>query len=352
MNIKELEAYVSKFKEVSFIERSAKVDEIEYHIIGMIWVENNLQLILLQYDNTYGESIEEKIKNSLGRSKIISTNRSELTRERRHKLHFLDTVDEIRIGQQTFKFSGMQYGYGYRKDWKITAMLSILLEKGWQPKSFTEYSIDEIMITTIDIKGEYGSIPNFQRDEEIKFCKGIDHVQGLVEMPMELTIGREYKEKIWFVDKSTKEKHWLQINNVYMYDAWAEQEKVYADPQLLKRFSKEELMKMQREHEVEFAEFCPRGMFFPVIEFEAEKDISLQFYNTSWLEAPTQEITSFSCTSYGIFLTREEEELGHGGTPLHADCITDTPMDKDTKKIQVELFFYHKVVDEKDIIFG
>ena len=47
------------------------------------------------------------------------------------------------------------------------------------------------------------------------------------------------------------------------------------------------LAKSQRAAaERELAERCPQGMGWPVVRYEAEKDVSLQCYETSWLDAP------------------------------------------------------------------
>lgn len=46
--------------------------------------------------------------------------------------------------------------------------------------------------------------------------------------------------------------------------------------------SSEELVQMRLDFENKLLEICPKGMYFPVIEYECEEDISLQFYSKAF----------------------------------------------------------------------
>lgn len=139
-------------------------------------------------------------------------------------------------------------------------------------------------------------------------------------------------------------EHWAQINRVYLSDMWEEMDKILTDPKLHEYMAPEEIAKVKLNFEKHFAEICQRGMCFPVIEYECEKEISLQFYSRTFLDAkPVHKNSGMG------FIIKPDQPSGILGFKLKAAVIQD-PVPPNTRKIEAELFQYIRTVTNDDII--
>jgi len=154
-----------------------------------------------------------------------------------------------------------------------------------------------------------------------------------------LTVGGEYPDKLRFRDAAGGEERWAQINRVYLSDMWADMEKTFVDPKL-----QEQIAQAKLEFEERFLETCPKGMCFPIIEYECEEGIFLQFYFKAYLEA-----TPISRNSVMGFIVRPDQPTGILGLKLKAAIIQE-PVPANTVSIETELFQYQHTTTGDNIV--
>jgi len=79
-------------------------------------------------------------------------------------------------------------------------------------------------------------------------------------------------------------------------------------------------------------EICPRGMYFPVVEYECEDDMTVQFYYISFLD----EKPVFGSGAMG-FIVRPEQPADMPWLKLKTAVIQE-PVPADTVTIEAEIF--------------
>ncbi len=127
-------------------------------------------------------------------------------------------------------------------------------------------------------------------------------------------------------------------------DMWEEAERIFSASELREKMAPDEIDKARQDYEKKLAEICPRGMRFPVVEYECEEEISLQFYTRSYLDAKPVHRNSGM-----VILARPEQPSGVLGLKLKASIIQE-PVPANTVKIDAELFQYHRIITGDDIL--
>lgn len=106
----------------------------------------------------------------------------------------------------------------------------------------------------------------------------------------------------------------------------------------------EEIAQTRLDCEEKLLEVCPRGMCFPVIEYECEDELSLQFYSRSFLDAkPLRRSSGMG------FIIRPDQPTGTLGLRLRAALIQE-PFPANTNTIEAELFQYIHTTTRDDIV--
>lgn len=210
------------------------------------------------------------------------------------------------------------------------ALFSHFLIAGWNPDGINLQSIDEMTLIEVGFEGEYEQIPQFD-DNSMHFYVNQESKAHLIEMPLTLTVGGEYPDKLYFMDH-----HWVQINSVTLCDMRVEMDKVWESPLYKKHVSLEELIQQKVEFEEQFSKVCPKGMHYIVIEYECEEGISIQFYSKRWLDAEVAYQDSAM-----VFLMDSDTPTGKHGMPLKLALIEE-PVTEEISTIEVDLFQYHQ----------
>ena len=282
MNFQEMQNQLSQSKEIAVISRNAEIDGVICHIMGMVRRDDHtLQLLILEYDEAYREKLESaEIAVLTASPGEALTNRIEQRGDRnlRPALRF-SNVEKVCFGDLELTTNESCNGKCGTEQWDKVALFTQFLLKGWNPEGLGTRDIGAMFLTSLTFVGTYDAIPAFAAEVPIRFAMGRDSTCHLVEMPVRLTVGSEYPDKLYFNDKISGERHWVQINRVTLCDMWAEMAKTFADPRLKEQVSPEELARSKADFERRFAGMCPKGMYYPVIEYECEEDISLQFYS-------------------------------------------------------------------------
>lgn len=336
MNIRYLQDVLSNMDEIRVIGTSSKVDGVICHVMGLVRRGTDMRLMVLQYDERYPFSIEEsEPAESLDSPGMPDTNRA-LLRSAGKSDPFIpfQSVPKVFIGDKAYDVQGTETRRLSKQDWEHLLLIVRFLNLGWRPNDVDDLSMDRLFLTGLKLEGAYSAIPDFGPDPELQVWMAPRRVTHQVEKPVTLTVGGHYPEKIVFRDLSGGEEHWVQINRVYLLDVWEEMEKILADPVLQEQRTPAEIARARRECEQFLPEICPRGMCFPVVEYECEDDITLQFYAKSYLDAKP------ACGSRAMgFIVRPQQPAGMLGLKLKAAVIQE-PVPADAVAIEAEIFQY------------
>ena len=353
MNFQVLQRQLSQIKEIAVIGRTAEIDGIICHVMGMVRRDDDtLQLLILQYDEAYQRKVEEaeiaELTDAAGEltgSGGLLTNRIEQRGDRSLRPDLrCHHVEKVCVGDLELTPNGSSGSICGPRRWDRVALFTQFLLSGWNPAGIDAEDIDAMFLMELNLEGTYDAIPTFDAGAPVCFSMGRDSTSHLVELPVSLTIGEEYPDKLYFTNKGSGERHWIQINKVTLCDMWAEMTKTLDDPKVKDQLSPEELERSKAEFEEHFSEICPKGMCLAVIEYECEEGISLQFYSKRWLDAEPVHTGS----AMG-FLMSPDEPTGKLGFKLNAAVIPE-PVAPDTASIEAELFRYHRTVKLDDIV--
>lgn len=345
MNIRYLNELLCNTEEIAVIGKNAEIDGVICNVMGVVRNGLQLRLLILQYDENFQQHVEEDEASFCNIPYKPESNREILSRKRQNDTaNPFWTVCKVFIGEREFEVHGAENHRLNMQNWDDVLLLSEFLRNGWQPAGIDFQSIDMLFLTGLELDGEYTAIPDFGENPALHFSMRSDSVPYFVEQPITLTVGGEYHDKLWFKELSDDKEHWFMINRIYLSDMWAEIEKTFNDPRIQEQMTREQIAQAKSDFEEKFLEICPRGMLFPVIEYECEEDISLQFYTKDYLDAePVNRNTGIG------FIVRPENPTGILGLKLKAAIVQD-PVTANTVSIEAELFQYFHTTTGDDIV--
>jgi len=346
MNIRCLYENLTCIKEIKAIGKNVKLNDVICNVMGIVRRGTELRLLILRYDESFQRKIEENESTEWFDNPVSpKTNRLLLRGDREiYENNPFHSVLKVFIGENEFEVDYLEQQRLNTQDWESLMIIIKFLNAGWQADEIDYQDINMLFLTSIKLNGDYNSIPDFNQNSELHFVMGPQSVAHLVEKPITLPIGGIYPEKLTFQDAMTGEEHWVQINRVYLADMWEETDKIFSNPKFQEQMSSEELVQMRLDFENKLLEICPKGMYFPVIEYECEEDISLQFYSKAFLDAkPVQKSSSMG------FIIRPDKSEGILGFRLKAAVIQE-PVPVNTVAVEAELFQYIHTTAGRDIV--
>lgn len=345
MNIGYLHEILSRTEEIKVIGKSVKVDGVLCNVMGIVRHGMEMQLFILQYDESFPFRMEENEAAEMSDTPSRpESNRMILRGDRKiDAINPFHSVSKVYIDEREFAVDSSERRRLSTQDWEHILMIAKFLNHGWKPNEIDDQSMDMLFLTGLKLEGDYASIPDFSQNSELRFTMGPHSVIHPVEKPMTLVVGGEYPDKLLFQDAATGEEHWVQINRVYLSDMWEEMDKVFANPKLREQMTDEEIHRARLDFEKKFIEVCPKGMCLPVIEYECEEDISLQFFSKAYLDAKPLQGSSMG------FIVRPEQRTGILGLTLKAAVIQE-PVPANTNTIEAELFQYFHTTTRCDIL--
>jgi len=344
MNIKYIQELLSRINEIKIIGKNTEINGVVCNVAGLVLNDQKLSLIVLEYNDQLRQQIEEREIAELCYVALApETNRIRMKAREKVTQPFMH-VKNVFIGDKEFEVSGSENHRLNVKDGESILFLSELLRNGWNPEGVDYQNIDMMFLTRLDLNGDFTKIPDFENNPHIHFKMSKDSVSYLVEQPIILNVNDEYPEKLWFKNEETGEEHWAQINRFYFNDMWSEMERIFSGPNLQKQMTKEQIAVAKKDFEEKFMKICPRGMCYPIIEYECDEDISLEFYTKNYLESmPVNRNNGMG------FIVGTEKTTGVLGLKLKAAIIQE-PVSLDTISIEAELFQYYKTTTLDDII--
>lgn len=346
MNIRYLQELLSRIEEITVIGMNAEVDGVACHVMGIVRYGMQIKLLVLQYDEVFQRYSEEaEAADPCDTLDIPESNRVVLRSKRQlGATNPFRAVSKAFIGEREFEVHNSKNQRLSLQDYECVLVLSEFLRHGWQPNGIDFQSIDMLFLTSLELDGDYTAIPDFGENPVMRFTMRPDNVAYLVEQPINLTIGDEYPDKLWFQNATTGEEHWAQINRVYLSDMWSDMMNVFDNPKLQEQMTLEQIAQAKLDFEERLLKICPKGMCFPVIEYECEEGIFLQFYSKVHLDAKP-----ISRSSVMGFIIRPNQPTGILGLKLKAAIIQE-PVHANTVSIEVELFQYSYNITNGDIV--
>lgn len=340
MNFNYLKNMQPIYDELKVIDKKTSIDGIIIEILGMVLYEKKLTLYAIQYDeNTWLAELDakEQPKKYVRRHK---TNRQRLMKksEIEYQIPF-QHISTIEMGGKVFKVSGGTSSRLSDDDFQMTLLVNEFMREGFRASINIEYvNFSGLMLTALDLEGEFEQIPLTGGAENILLVQGKNFRSYSVRKKMTLGVNKKYPRA--FTCGNGENAFKFYINRVYLMDLKAEMEKIFENPELLEKISAEELKQAKKESDKHVRELCPKGRLLPVIEYETEK-ASLQIYSREYLNAEP----SCQSSSFGLLM---DEKTGAHGLTLKAAAL-ETAVPEDTDEINVEILGYYLPLEEKNI---
>lgn len=246
-------------------------------------------------------------------------------------------VGKVTIDGTVFDVSGQESRRVSGYEWESVIELYEFMKAGWSAEGFEEVYTEQLILTRLVLEGEGISKIKPHTDSKIAFENRAHAVSYHVGKALALEIGDSYPDRVWFESDESDEKMWVQINRVYLMDIHVEMLKSFEDPRMAEQLTLTQINQMKHELEMRLAEICPRGMYFPVIEYECDEEVSLQFFSTEYLDD-----TPKSSGAVGFF-TGADRPTGKLGSKLKS-CVVQTAVNSDIQTINVELFAYSRII--------
>lgn len=352
MNIKSLQKLLNMIDDIAPIGKNTEIDGVIYHVMGLTRMNDTMRMVVLHYDEAYVNKMKELEEAQLEAmhhdddiNREPETNRKMLNANIKNERTnpFMDLA-KVKIHEEEFQVTGAESRWISSNDIECVLMLTEFLRKGWKAEGINHQMMEELFITSIEFQGDCNVLPSCDENTAIEFYLKPCMSSYRVEQAMTLVVGEEYPEKLWFNNKETQENHWVQINRVYLQDMWKDLLETFENPRIKEMMTPEQIEVEKQKIEEKLSEICPKGMCFPVVEYESEQEISLRFYSKEYLDA--QPIHRNGALG---FITRPEQVIGKLGFRLRASII-EQPVLQDTVMIQAELFQYSYLQNTKDII--
>ena len=326
-----------KIDKNKLIEKFIQINGIIVHLIGIAKIEGYDELVTIHYDETFDPL--NHFSHFDGRS-----NRSLRKREGVKELRNpIEHIRKVLIGQTEFSVKQSQTSFIGYHDENCMKILDAFKKQGWKHTNIVDENLDKMAMNRYRLEGNISGLV-IKQDDIIRFTKRPTSVSYLVEQPMRLHIGEGYPERMTFTSKELCESHWVHIHRVYLMDARAEMAGAFDNPEIKKQMTPNQIEKARLDFEKEFSNICPKGMLLPVVEYECEEDISLQFYTTDFLDS----IPPKNSNGMG-FIVGADQPKGKHGYRLKAAIIQE-PVPADTKFIDAELFQYLVMIKESEIV--
>lgn len=254
MNIRYLQEILSRIDEIKVIGKNVEVGGVICNVMGIVRHGMEIRLLILQYDENFQQHVEDSEAVELfDTPSIPESNRMMMRSDRKiEATNTFHSVEKVFIDEREFKVDFSEHQRLSTQEWEHILIIAKFLNNGWQPNEIDFQSINMLFLTSLKIEGDYISIPAFNMNPELHFVMRPRSVIHQVEKPITLVVGGKYPDKLFFLDETTGEEHWVQINRVYLSDMWKEMENVFANPKFKEQMTPEEITQTRLDFEKRF----------------------------------------------------------------------------------------------------
>ena len=339
MLLGELRQYALPFDECRILNRQVQVGDCPVAAAAVTRRGSQVQLILLQYDPTWQERKEAAERLDWEDPQPAPrTHREELfQREAVEAALPVENLEAVSFGSASYPLSGGQTGE-VEQDWEALLLLAALLRAGWDMGALADCPTEGMFLSRYDWREAFDAIPD--AEGPLTLIPGDRYTSGLVSVDLALPLGDGSPIALDLLDGPE-----VCVTGGFLFDPWRHLEETFSNPKLLTQFTPAELAEHRERLEREMAEHCPRGMAYPVVCYEAEKDVSIQCYEGSWLDAPVPRPKSGVQTGFTMILRtpREEQTYGPHGLPIKQTALSEMPVPLGrTEPIQIGAVRWHR----------
>ena len=312
MYVEDLRRWLKPWEDCRVLNRGTSVDGAAVSAAALTLRQGTLSLWLVQQDPTFCSRLEEAEMEDLEQPRPSSTTNREALFGRRsvEAAVPVDNLQSVAAGGVEYRVDGTSMGR-IENDWQQVLTLAALLQAGWEPGDLDEADTDSLFLLQADFQGTFNAIPTWDGPLELRMHPGslsgleaVDVTPGAEPVRLALPCGEVF------------------LLNWEALDPWAQLEQTFSDPKILAQFSRSELAEHRRRSEKIYEEFCPRGMVFPALRYEAAADVSIQCYLNAWLDAPIDHRSG----ALGILARPDEAATGPRGLPVRLAAATDLPI--------------------------
>ena len=325
------------------IGRTREINGIVYHIMGFaLYPESDyshfknmggLRLFLLEFNQEFANKAMAAQQAFLSNSAGFPKNNRAMYNIDRDWAQAFGGISTISIGSLELKSGAStshgQCYYGHRD------LFTRFLQHGWEPSGIASYDLEFLWFSDIQIEEDYKTIPDFDKNAQIRLTLQPRHEHRYVNKPIKLSIGSNYNENTHFTDDKGQSR-WIRINRVYLYN--------YRDEAIKQNGENMDVENINRVLD----EIYPEGTCQLVIEYESEDDIQLNFYSKRWLDKPSGTGLNMS---FVYRLADDKEKRGILGHKLKSTYLTNDTFLPDTTEVEAELLSYSMIIPQDDIIF-
>lgn len=335
---------LQKINSFQVLSRSCVFEGQPIGILGLADVNEGVNLYLL----TYAPVDREPVYMDFDK---VQTHREEMRNQYKPNGHDYLFARQVYFGSHAVPVKSSQgnaLGTGQMgSDW----ILSEALRQGWDYKFFEDYNLMDLCLTTMTLDAKFSEIEDLLKESPIRLERDESIKTYMVEAAFDLPVGGKLDELVtlYLADYTEHLEEVIVINGIEMRDMWKDFETIYEVHRTRGTFTEEELEAFILENERNFEQYCPRGMCFPVVSYEASPEISIQCFATAYLDKEVERNYSNSASSMGIML-KGSGELGLRGLPLKNDVIQHA-MSPETQNLKFEVFYAHKRVPLTDVVF-
>lgn len=326
----------AEFDEIRVIGKDIEKEGRAYHILGLLRKDRKVMLSVLELGEPLAQTEPYSEK----------THREQMKNNSERNHSFFMRIRSFQCGETQYEVSSVNSGSCEQGDFGEAYLLFMrMLQAGWrvpEESPFYKAPWEKLVITNIELRDEMEQLPEWNGDVWVSFDTMPE--EGILELPIILETGKT--NEVSFALQNGRSAT-CYINRVHMLDVWADEQSKFENPKyrerMLQHMTETEFSQMKEQVFEALPDICPKGMCFPVIEYECTENVGLQFYEKEYLD--TSEKPKKGRATSIIMLAKPETETGSHGLKMRA-CVLQSPMEKTTETIETELFSYREVIQK------
>ena len=331
------------FDEIRVLDRPFDLGDAPCLLLGLTREGGALSAWILFRPEDEGDAVSPK--------KPVKTRRDELIFERALNRTAFEPLDVSALVIDGEKFpSGSGEGTALQSMPLAQAfVLRTFLEAGLDAGKWRDRDLRGTHLYQLELEGEYPAIPLKEGpvgEIRLDFQQGF--ACGLAGKKLTLDFIRTSPKKYTFTDSKDGSVHEFYLTGVRLWDPWPEYEQLFADPRMTERVPPEILAEQKRGFfEETLPGVCPRGMRLPVVEYESQEGLSLDFYSREYLAEKWDAPRPGGVTA---FLIKPDNPTGPHGFPARV-AVIQAPLPPDAEKLVMEALFYHLPFTMEPVVF-
>lgn len=348
MNLVQLLDAHTQWDELAVIGRGKDEGEAVSELVGMTRKGGEVRLYALQFDGAAREAQlraeEERLCHPPRRKR--GTRRDDLENWEPAPHFPFGRLNSIRIGSRSFEITGGSQSLAVQEDWEKLVLLSEFLRCGYRPcETLACRELSDLTLTEYELRGVHRRLPRIG-NRPLAVTAAPDSRTHCCRKRLRLAVGQGSARPYVLTDASSGSRCRFYIESLFLSDPWEETEKVFRDPRFLERMDAQGMEELKQRYFGMLSGFCPKGMFLPVVEYEAEDEVSLEFYQTEWLNTP-HDPSSGEGASGMIFLMKPQHSEGRHGLPLKAAAV-HSPVPGETGVLNLEVLRWHERSEQRN----